>query len=862
MEEDGKTRRKTKEGGMEMAGEEKDGFCHVVESFLERFTHRQTVIIEKWNKVEVSRKETKMSQDQWEKVRQESQTALSLADELDSQLFPVLQEGESIKTLIHDLECRQERVPQYRKLATRLESLAKQANQSTGVTTSPSKCEAEALEQRLRQSAGSVQGRVEEYGQALALLAATLASLDKVEGMVGGGRGSTTLELNIKEAEMALQQEITHQATFEKLAEFVREEVIGLETRFKRMNIGQLLAPDVTLVCGLLQEIQRRGDVGERMKELQDLVRLLKWEEEREAVERELFELLRAVKKLGLEGSREEVGREREKVEEGEARVQTRVARLRGEAEKGGLQQQKRVLVGLSKVAEREAEVGEAMVDAKERLKMLASFWEKEMKARKSLEVTHRHLLAWSQTVTTERMTLELAARVRGQMEEHLELLREEEELSVLENLSRMVGRQVDNLCLEKKDAKTKVEAFISKISCLEVEMVRRAGEEEEKIRIEKICKEEEKTREEERRAAEEDSRKRDRELKMKEEERRKAEERQREEEDRKEKERLQKEKEKLRDEERKRMEQQRRNEEELRIKERQLREAEELQKRREVEVEERRRKEEEERETRRREEEKERKKREEEQREILRKERAEIERMKREEEERALKRREEEEAAKRLMLENEERRQKEEMERRKREEFEKRKRDEEEQRLKMLREEELANARRLREEEEARIRKLRQQEEEERRERMETERRLREEEATRRKKLQQEEEEERKRREESAKRIKEEEERIKLLRQEEERERRSREESERRVREEETRIRILRQEEEERILRIRVEEEHLIKVKMMMMMIICNAAIKGEVGGGGGKSKTRPRGGRGKCSHCQVFPHIFDLEK
>merc|ERR1719500_1521742 len=97
-EEDGKvkTARKPKEGGLEMPPEgnpkEKDGFCHVVESFLERFTHRQTVIIEKWNKVEVSRKETKMSQDQWEKVHKESQTALSLADELDSQLFPVLQE--------------------------------------------------------------------------------------------------------------------------------------------------------------------------------------------------------------------------------------------------------------------------------------------------------------------------------------------------------------------------------------------------------------------------------------------------------------------------------------------------------------------------------------------------------------------------------------------------------------------------------------------------------------------------------------------------------------------------------------------------------------------------------------------------
>merc|ERR1719239_1027433 len=159
--------RKPKEGGTEMPaeGNQGDSFCHVVERFLERFTHRQTVIIEKWNKVEVTRKETKMSLDVWEKVEKESEAALSLADQLDSQLFPVLHEGESIETLIRELECRQERVPQYRKLATRLESLAKQANQ-----TNPTRCE--ALEQRLRKSCSAVQARVEEYGQAIALLAA------------------------------------------------------------------------------------------------------------------------------------------------------------------------------------------------------------------------------------------------------------------------------------------------------------------------------------------------------------------------------------------------------------------------------------------------------------------------------------------------------------------------------------------------------------------------------------------------------------------------------------------------------------------------------------------------------------------
>merc|ERR1712203_527322 len=100
-------------------------------------------------------------------------------------------------------------------------------------------------------------------------------------------------------------------------------------------------------------------------------------------------------------------------------------------------------------------------------------------------------------------------------MEQHLQLLREEEEPSVLANLARMVGRQVDNLCLEKTDAKTKVVAFISKISQLEVEMERRAGEEEEekakeeeRRRVEQICREEEKVREEERRVAEDEARK------------------------------------------------------------------------------------------------------------------------------------------------------------------------------------------------------------------------------------------------------------------------------------------------------------------------------------------------------------------
>ena len=161
---------------------EGDGFCHVVERFLESFTHRQTVIIERWNKVETTRKETK---DVWEKVEQESEAALSLADQLDAQLFPVLQEGESIETLIQELECRQERVPQYRKLAARLESLAKQANQ-----TNPTRYE--ALEQRLRKSCSAVQARVEEYGQALALLVAVLASLDKTSGREVGAFGNQT----------------------------------------------------------------------------------------------------------------------------------------------------------------------------------------------------------------------------------------------------------------------------------------------------------------------------------------------------------------------------------------------------------------------------------------------------------------------------------------------------------------------------------------------------------------------------------------------------------------------------------------------------------------------------------------------
>ena len=140
---------------MPAEGNQGDGFCHVVEMFLERFTHRQTVIIEKWNKVEVTRKETKVSLNVWEKLEQESEAALSLADQLDPQLFPVLHEAETIETLIRELECRQERVPQYRKLAARLDSLAKQANQCN---SSPTKSEeAEALEQRLRESCSAVQ---------------------------------------------------------------------------------------------------------------------------------------------------------------------------------------------------------------------------------------------------------------------------------------------------------------------------------------------------------------------------------------------------------------------------------------------------------------------------------------------------------------------------------------------------------------------------------------------------------------------------------------------------------------------------------------------------------------------------------
>ena len=62
MEDDRKvkTTRKAKDGHGDVIGESAksgDGFRHVVETFLEKFTHRQTVIIEKWNKVETTRRE-------------------------------------------------------------------------------------------------------------------------------------------------------------------------------------------------------------------------------------------------------------------------------------------------------------------------------------------------------------------------------------------------------------------------------------------------------------------------------------------------------------------------------------------------------------------------------------------------------------------------------------------------------------------------------------------------------------------------------------------------------------------------------------------------------------------------------------
>merc|ERR1711963_281052 len=99
MEDDGKvktTMRKVKDGHGAVIGERNesgDGFRHVVETFLEKFTHRQTVIIEKWNKVETTRREIMETvAEAWEVVEEESKTALSFADQLDGQLFPVLQD--------------------------------------------------------------------------------------------------------------------------------------------------------------------------------------------------------------------------------------------------------------------------------------------------------------------------------------------------------------------------------------------------------------------------------------------------------------------------------------------------------------------------------------------------------------------------------------------------------------------------------------------------------------------------------------------------------------------------------------------------------------------------------------------------
>ena len=65
-------------------------FTCTIETHLETFTRRQTVIIEKWSKIETICREQKKGEENWGKCKQDADKILSLAKSLDEGMYPVL----------------------------------------------------------------------------------------------------------------------------------------------------------------------------------------------------------------------------------------------------------------------------------------------------------------------------------------------------------------------------------------------------------------------------------------------------------------------------------------------------------------------------------------------------------------------------------------------------------------------------------------------------------------------------------------------------------------------------------------------------------------------------------------------------
>ena len=65
-------------------------FMGTVETHLETFTRRQTVIIEKWSKIETISQEKKRGEQNFRKYEEEAKTIISQADSLTNEMYPVI----------------------------------------------------------------------------------------------------------------------------------------------------------------------------------------------------------------------------------------------------------------------------------------------------------------------------------------------------------------------------------------------------------------------------------------------------------------------------------------------------------------------------------------------------------------------------------------------------------------------------------------------------------------------------------------------------------------------------------------------------------------------------------------------------
>ena len=125
------------------------------------------------------RKEQQKQEGLWEKVQQEAATALSLAEGLQLELYPLLPSPGSPVLLLQHLAMLQTKLGHTQRLGSSLLHLADQCSSLARERGE----EADRLAGRLGEEARRVQIRLEEYSQVLVTVTGFLKSLEKVRNI-------------------------------------------------------------------------------------------------------------------------------------------------------------------------------------------------------------------------------------------------------------------------------------------------------------------------------------------------------------------------------------------------------------------------------------------------------------------------------------------------------------------------------------------------------------------------------------------------------------------------------------------------------------------------------------------------------